>query len=27
VDATGLGLSNKLHVGDSRWVIGLMFEF
>jgi hypothetical protein len=27
VDATGLGMSNKLHVGDSRWVIGLMFEF
>jgi hypothetical protein len=27
VDATGLGMSNKLHVGDSRWVLGLMFEF
>jgi hypothetical protein len=27
VDATGLGMSNKLHVGDSRWVVGLMFEF
>ena len=27
VDATGLGMSNKLHLGDSRWVIGLMFEF
>jgi hypothetical protein len=27
VDATGLGMTNKLHVGDSRWVIGLMFEF
>ncbi len=27
VDATGLGMKNKLHVGDSRWVIGLMFEF
>jgi len=27
VDASGLGMSNKLHVGDSRWVIGLMFEF
>jgi hypothetical protein len=27
VDASGLGMSNKLHVGDSRWVLGLMFEF
>jgi len=27
VEATGLGMTNKLHVGDSRWVIGLMFEF
>jgi hypothetical protein len=27
VQATGLGMSNKLHVGDSRWVLGLMFEF
>lgn len=27
VDATGLGMSDKLHVGDSRWVVGLMFEF
>jgi hypothetical protein len=27
VDATGLGMKNRLHVGDSRWVIGLMFEF
>jgi len=27
VEANGLGMSNKLHVGDSRWVLGLMFEF
>jgi hypothetical protein len=27
VDASGLGMSKKLHVGDSRWVLGLMFEF
>jgi hypothetical protein len=27
VDASGLGMSNKLHVGDSQWVLGLMFEF
>jgi hypothetical protein len=27
VDASGLGMSNRLHVGDSRWVLGLMFEF
>jgi hypothetical protein len=27
VDAAGLGMKDKLHVGDSRWVIGLMFEF
>jgi hypothetical protein len=27
VDASGLGAKNKLHVGDSRWVLGLMFEF
>ena len=27
VEATGLGMKNKLHVGDSRWVLGLMCEF
>jgi hypothetical protein len=27
VDASGLGMSKQFHVGDSRWVIGLMFEF
>jgi hypothetical protein len=27
VAANGLGQSKKLHVGDSRWVLGLMFEF
>jgi hypothetical protein len=27
VDASGLGMSKKLHVGDSRWVLGFMFEF
>ena len=27
MEATGLGMSNKLHVGDNRWVLGLMFEF
>jgi hypothetical protein len=27
VDASGLGMSSKLHVGDSRWVLGFMFEF
>jgi hypothetical protein len=27
VDASGLGMSKKLHVGDSQWVLGFMFEF
>jgi hypothetical protein len=27
VDASGLGMSKKLHLGDSRWVLGFMFEF
>lgn len=27
VEANGLGQSNKLHVGDSSWVLGLLFEF
>ncbi len=27
VEANGLGQSKKLHVGDSSWVVGLMFEF
>jgi hypothetical protein len=27
VAANGLGQSDKLHVGDSRWVLGMMFEF
>jgi hypothetical protein len=27
VDASGLGMSKQLHVGDSRWVLGFMFEF
>jgi hypothetical protein len=27
VEATGLGMKDKLHLGDSRWVIGMMCEF
>jgi hypothetical protein len=27
VEASGLGMSDKLHVGDSSWVIGMTFEF
>jgi len=27
VDASGLGASNRLHVGDSTWNAGIMFEF
>jgi hypothetical protein len=23
----GLGVNHQLHVGDSSWVLGLMFEF
>jgi hypothetical protein len=26
-EASGLGAKNKLHVGDSTWTVGLMFEF
>ncbi len=26
-DVSGLGESNRLHVGDSTWTLGLMFEF
>jgi hypothetical protein len=27
LDASGLGASNRLHVGDSTWNAGIMFEF
>ena len=27
IDASGLGQSNRLHVGDTTWTAGLMFEF
>lgn len=27
IDASGLGLSNRLHVGDSTWSAGLLLEF
>ena len=26
-EASGLGQKNKLHVGDSTWLAGLLFEF
>ena len=27
IDASGLGMSNRLHVGDDTWNVGLMLEF
>jgi len=27
IDASGLGQSNRLHLGDTTWTAGLMFEF
>jgi hypothetical protein len=27
VDASGLGSSNRLHVGDTTWSAGLLLEF
>ena len=27
VDASGLGMSNRLHVGDNTWSAGLLLEF
>lgn len=27
IDVSGLGQSNRLHVGDTTWTAGLMFEF
>ena len=27
INSSGLGSKNKLHVGDSTWFAGLMFEF
>jgi hypothetical protein len=26
-DISGLGMSNRLHVGDDNWSLGLMFQF
>jgi len=27
IDVSGLGQSNRLHVGDTTWTAGMMFEF
>ena len=26
-DISGLGLANRLHVGDNNWTLGLLLEF
>ena len=26
-DVSGLGQSNRLHLGDTTWTLGLLFEF
>ena len=26
-DISGLGMSDRMHVGDTNWSLGLMFQF